>query len=399
MLKRTIGILTLFILTSCANYKLNIAKDIENEPITAENGDIVHTMYLIGDSGNAKAKKDSLPALVVLERHLLAAGENSSVVFLGDNIYPNGLAPKREKEEHKKDLIRLDAQLDILKNYKGKPYFIAGNHDWAKWGLDGVQRQEKYVEKVLDKGDTFVPDAGCGDPEEIEINDNLVILAIDSQWFLQDWEGETEINDGCEVKSRTTFMKWFEEALKSNRNNNVVIVMHHPLYSNGPHGGGTTLKQHIFPLTQLYDNLYIPLPGVGTIGAFLRSVTGLKQDLSHVNYKEMKRGLLAGANKNGNFIFASGHDHGLQYFEKNGHSFIVSGAGSKREPTSMKNGALFTYGQYGFTQLDFYGDGSVNMKCWAAYTNKTGEVVFERKIKGPLPSAGAEVPNSFPEFE
>ncbi len=399
MIRKAIGILIFFVLTSCANYKLNIADDIENEPISAESGEIAHTIYLIGDSGNAKAKKDSLPALVVLERHLLAAGENSSVIFLGDNIYPNGLAPKRERVEYKKDLIRLDAQLDILKNFKGQPYFVAGNHDWAKWGLDGVQRQEKYIEQKLDRGNVFVPNAGCGDPKEIEVNENLTILAIDSQWFLQDWEGETEINNGCEVKSRVTFMKWFEEALKSNRNKNVVVAMHHPLYSNGPHGGGTTLKQHIFPFTQLFDNFYLPLPGIGTIGAFFRSSVGLKQDLSHPNYKEMKKGLLAGANKNGNFIFAAGHEHGLQYFEQGGHSFIVSGSGSKREPTSRKNDALFAYGQYGFTQLDFYEDGSVNMKCWAAYTNKTGKIVFERKIKDALPSAGIEVPTSFPEFE
>jgi len=44
MIRRTIGILTL--------YKLNIAKDI---PATSKpTGEIVHTMYLIGDAGNAK---------------------------------------------------------------------------------------------------------------------------------------------------------------------------------------------------------------------------------------------------------------------------------------------------------------------------------------------------------
>ncbi len=399
MLRRTIGLLTFFLLTSCANYKLNIAKDIELETVSSESGAIVHSIYLIGDSGNAKARKDSLPTLQLLKRHLKKAGKNSSVIFLGDNIYPNGMAPKWAIEERAKDELRLDAQLDILKNYQGQPYFVAGNHDWAKWGLDGVHRQEKYIEKKLDRGNVFVPNAGCGDPKEIEVNENLTILAIDSQWFLQDWEGETEINNGCEVRSRFTFMKWFEEALKSNRNKNVVIAMHHPLYSNGPHGGGTTLKQHIFPLTQLYDNFYLPLPGIGTIGAFLRSTIGLKQDISHPNYKELKKGLLAGANKNGNFIFAAGHEHGQQYFEKDGHSFIVTGAGSKKEPTSLKDGAQFTYGQYGFTQLDFYEDGSVYMKCWAAYKNKPGKIAFEKRIKGPLPAAGIETPTSFPEFE
>ncbi len=397
MIRRTIGILTFFILTSCANYKLNIAKDLP--PTSKPTGKIVHTMYLIGDAGNAKKGQKPPPTLTFLKAKLEAADENSSIIFLGDNIYPNGMAPKSEKEERAKDAFRLDAQLNILANFKGRPFFVAGNHDWAEWGLDGLQRQEKYIEKRLNRGNVFVPDAGCGDPKEIEINENLTILAIDSQWFLQDWEGETEINNGCEVRSRVTFMKWFEEALKSNRNKNVVIAMHHPLFTNGPHGGSTTIKQHLFPLTQLYDNAYIPMPGIGTIAAFLRGTVGLSQDLSHPNYKKLKKGLLAGAKKNGNFIFASGHEHTLQYFEEDGQQFIVSGAGSKKEPAKLGNGAQFAYGHSGFSQLDFYEDGSTYMKFWATNKDGTGEIVFEKKIKEALPSAGSEVPTSFPEFE
>ena len=398
-MRKYLSIFLVIVLSSCANYKLNIAKDHQPIPQSAIKGEIVHTMYLIGDAGNTKDINKLPPALTLLEKKLNLASENSSVIFLGDNIYPTGLAPKSEKEERTKDELRLDGQLKVLENFKGQPYFVAGNHDWAEWGLDGLKRQEKYLEKKLDKGNVFVPNAGCGDPKEIDINENLVILAIDSQWFLQDWEGETEINDGCEVKNRFTFVKWFEEALKSNRNKNVVIAMHHPLFTNGPHGGGTTIKQHIFPLTQLYDGAYIPLPIIGTIGAFLRSTVGIPQDLSHPNYKELKKGILAGANKNGNFIFAAGHEHGLQYFEKQGHSFIVSGSGSKKEPTSLKDGAQFAYGQPGFSQLDFYEDGSVYMKFWAAYEDKPGTIVFEKKIKEALPSAGAEIPTDFPEFE
>jgi len=397
MIRYSFGIFILLLLSSCANYRLNIV-DTEQAPFSPQ-GVPVHTMYLIGDAGNAKKGKPVPPALQLLKEKLDQATENSSVVFLGDNIYPDGMAPKREVAEREKDVYRLDAQLNTLKDFKGRPFFVAGNHDWAKWGLDGVQRQEKYIEKTLDRGDVFVPDAGCGDPKEIEINENLVILAIDSQWFLQDWKGETEINDGCEVKNRFVFNKWFEEALKANRNKNVVIVLHHPLYSNGPHGGFDTPKEHLFPLTQLYPELYIPLPVIGTIGSFMRTMVGIPQDLAHPDYKELKRGLLAGANKNGNFIFASGHEHSLQYFEKNGHQFIVSGSGSKKSPAKTGNGAEFAYGQYGFCQLDFYEDGSVYMKFWVAYEDQPGKVVFQKKIKDALPSTGAEVPTQFPEFD
>ena len=128
MLRNTIAILTLFLLSSCANYKLNIAKDLTVNAVqnqAAMTGEIVHTMYLIGDAGNAKKDKNTPIALALLKEKLDAASENSSVIFLGDNIYPDGMAPKQEKEERAQDEFRLDAQLNALANFKGRPFFDA----------------------------------------------------------------------------------------------------------------------------------------------------------------------------------------------------------------------------------------------------------------------------------
>jgi len=111
------------------------------------------------------------------------------------------------------------------------------------------------------------------------------------------------------------FQFTLENILRKHRRKNVVVAMHHPLYTYGPHGGSTTIKEHIFPLTQLEDNLYIPLPGLGTVAAFLRGAIGSKQDVAHQTYKELKRAVLIGAKKNGSFIFVSGHEHTLQYIE------------------------------------------------------------------------------------
>ena len=38
--------------------------------------------------------------------------------------------------------------------------------------------KEKYIEKKLDRGDVFVPNAGCGDPKEIEINERISFCPI-----------------------------------------------------------------------------------------------------------------------------------------------------------------------------------------------------------------------------
>ncbi|MEM1321678.1 MAG: metallophosphoesterase [Bacteroidota bacterium] len=401
-------LLIINLLSSCANYKLNVAPELKDwESITPPSElEPEHSVYLIGDAGNSP-KGDLSPALKLLKEHLKSASENSTVIFLGDNIYPDGLPrknnPKRELAEH-----RLDAQLEAIEDFKGKPLFIPGNHDWRNYGLKGLKRQEKYIEKRLNEGieeeddweEYFLPSHGCGGPELVEVNENLVIVVIDSQWWLSDWDKETEINDGCEAKSRKVFEFIFEEMVRKNRNKNVIIAMHHPLYSNGTHGGNFTAKEHIFPLTDVNENLYVPLPGLGSLAALIRGTVGTRQDLAHPNYREMKDVLMRAAKKNGQFIFVSGHEHALQYFENERQYYVVSGAGSKDAPTRLGNGAQFAYGQQGYARLDFYSDGSTWLEFWQAPTkDQEARRVFRKKIKDKLPKLAVEMQTSFPEYE
>ena len=158
--------------------------------------DIAHTMFLIGDGGNAELNK-KLKLTDVLKNELAQYDQNSSIIFLGDNIYPVGMPSKQQKAERTLAEHKLNVQLEMLDNFQGKIMFIPGNHDWAKYGLEGVLRQEKYIEKYLnekrnnltdkhdDDWEQFVfPGKGCGDPFDVKLNDDLVVILIDSQWWL-----------------------------------------------------------------------------------------------------------------------------------------------------------------------------------------------------------------------
>ena len=409
--KSLLLIVALALLQSCATNKANYShegKKWNDTPLPTEIPK--HTLFLIGDAGYSPKGGIAAP-LVLLRQKLEAASKESSVIFLGDNIYPDGLPPKSEEEDYELGIHRLNAQLNILEGYEGRIIFLPGNHDWSKYGLKGVRRQEKYIEKTLnlkrgieekdDWEDYFIPSNGCSGPEVIEINNQLVIIVVDSQWFLADWDKQPEINDGCEVKSRKDFGFHFEEIVRKNRNKNVVIALHHPLYSYGPHGGYYTFKDHLFPLTMLKKNLYIPLPGIGTLATFLRGTIGFKSDLNHADYKELNKKILTGASKNGSFIFASGHEHNLQYIERERQQVIVSGSGSKLSPAALGKGAEFTWRQPGFAQIDFYADGSAWLQFWVT-TNKEGSegtVAFRKKIKGPLAVSEDNIPTDFPEYE
>jgi len=401
----------ILILQSCANYKLHYNKanqDWAEKQKTPSNMAIDHTVFLIGDAGNYSSIEEN-PTLQLLQKQLSNASENSSVIFLGDNIYPSGFPLKSEgKEAKERAKNKLKSQLDALDDFKGRPYFIPGNHDWRGNGVLGVRRQEKYIEKHFNKGiededdweDYFYPDNGCGDPTIVEVNERLVFLFIDSNWYLKDWDKEhPSLNDGCNVKSRPVFRFQFEELARKYKNKNVIIASHHPIYTNGPHGGKSTIKEHIFPLTQLSDELYIPIPVLGTLGAGARALFGTRQDVAHPIYRRYITDVMAGATKNGSFIFASGHEHNLQYIERQNQKFIVSGAGSKKSPVTLGQGAKFAYGGKGFSKVDFYEDGSAWLYFYRPTEDGKGELLYTQKIKDKLPISEDNIPKEFPEYD
>ncbi len=112
---------------------------------------ITHSVFLIGDVGEGNTH-DSAPTLKLLKTHLDQASKNSSVLFLGNNVSKHGMPSKSNKKKRAEAEKTLTAQLNILKNYKGRPIFIPGNQDWQMTGRKGLHRQEKFIESALNKG-------------------------------------------------------------------------------------------------------------------------------------------------------------------------------------------------------------------------------------------------------
>ena len=380
------------------------------------NAKLSHTMFLIGDAGDAGlVEHDSV--VNQLKLHLADAPSNSSVIFLGDNNYPSGVPPKSKKELRKAAETNLEAQLSSLDNFDGLKVFIPGNHDWDKYYLKGIKRQEKIIEGYLNNtpednwedepedqsklGNYFQPDNGCPGPEVIEIDENLVVIIIDSQWWLLNWDKESRINDGCEIKSRKALAELVADEVKDHKGKNIVIAMHHPLRSYGPHGGKYTFINHLFPVTIVSKNFYLPLPIVGSVLMAIRSAGVSRQDIGHPLYKELNDALLTAAEDVGELIFVAGHEHSLQYIKDEGHHFIVSGAGSKKSATAKGKNAPFTFGNMGFSKIEFYNDGSAWLEFWIPdASNPKGKEVFRQQLKGPLSKTKSEdVSQSFPEYD
>ncbi|SDR66687.1 Calcineurin-like phosphoesterase [Polaribacter sp. KT25b] len=337
----------------------------ENQNLELKKNDskIDHTFYLIGDAGNSTLKKDS-PALKYLKKKIKGASKNSTLLFLGDNVYESGIPKKKKSKKYKLAKRRIEAQTDIAKKFKGNAIFIPGNHDWYH-GLDGLKREEDLVEKALGKN-TFLPENGCP-LTSVDISKKIVLIIVDTHWYLTNWDNHPTINDNCEIKTRNKFFDEFEGLIKKARGKTTIIAMHHPMFTNGSHGGKYSFSSHMNPL-----------PILGSLKNLIRKTSGLSNtDLQNKNYNELKKRIVTLSQENDKTIFVSGHDHNLQYIVQDNIPQIISGSGSKTKATKLSGGAKFTYGKQGFAKLDVFKDGSSQINF---YTVKDNKIVYQAQV-------------------
>lgn len=377
-MKKYYAFLLLFlIVTGCATYNTKYVDDRNAVDVT-ESKEVSHTFYLIGDAGLSPMGELN-PALKIFKDRLDTADGNSTAIFLGDNSYPAGLPdPIDSTMAYLKAKNHLDAQLRTLDNFKGRPLFIPGNHDWYTEGLIGLGREEKYIKDALKQKDPFLPKNGCP-IDTIEIGEDIAIITIDTEWYLTNWDKRPTMNDKCEIKSRDKFLLELEDAIKDYRDRTTVIAMHHPTTSYGPHGGQYSLRKQFYP-----KELPFPIPVLGTFINVLRRTSGASiEDLNSKRYSELMKKVTTLAQFSERVIFASGHEHTLQYIVENNTPQIVSGAGAKEGATRLLNGSQFSTGNIGYATLQVYTDGSSRVRFYGVGENGEEEFLFTNTVLPP----------------
>ncbi|NMH27593.1 metallophosphoesterase [Flavobacterium silvaticum] len=328
---------------------------------------VSHSFYLIGDAGNWDQPQE--PAVFsLLKDKLNAADSTSTLIFLGDNIYPLGM-PKPGDKDYESAVRRLKIQTDLAKDFKGKSFFIPGNHDWYH-ELAGLNAEEKAVVDVLGKKG-FLPRKGCG-ITDFKINEQTAVIVIDTEWFLQDWDDHPAINADCDIKTRDMFWAELENKINDYQNQTLIIAMHHPLFTYGPHGGYFSPKKHLYPLR--YN---VPLPGIATIMNLMRKTSGVSpEDLQNKKYNAFIKRFKISIQGHENIIVVSGHEHNLQYIEKDGIKQVVSGSGSKSEPARVTGPKDFSSGSNGFAVLKVLKNGAAGISYFSPDSNQKDKILF-----------------------
>lgn len=350
----------------------------------AQPDSISQRIYLIGDGGELMGEKTH-PVVDWLKKNVDWNDERNTAVYLGDNIYPLGLPMKGEADYERSKHV-LDYELSPFINAKSKAYFIMGNHDWANGKLTGLQRARNQVDYINGLGKANIkalPDVGgCPGPVYEELSNQVVVVFIDSQWFMyiHDKPGPGSTCDARTVEEFETLLK---DIADSHPNQLLLIVTHHPMYSFGVHGGDYTWKEHLFPFTAIKKNLWIPFPVIGSIYPVSRGVFGNLQDIKHPLYQTMVKAIKNATKAHPNTIYAAGHDHSLQLILRDSNYYIVSGAASNlsRVRDNREGKLVFHDVSPGVVLLEVSKKGSITTKFYNVSSQNLQSPTFVQAMK------------------
>lgn len=349
-------------LSGCATYAPQYDSSANQQAATSPLEDVDKSFYLIGNAGNDGDKASK--AMRSLGNYIAANNtKDSYVLFLGNSFYPKGMLPENE-ELTKQAENSMQLQLDALRDFKGKVIVIPGNLEW-KGSVDGLELEEDFLKARFNDEDILQPNNGCP-LDGIDITDDIYLLTIDTQWFLQDWDKHPEMNKKCEIKTREKFFDEIESELKKNATKTIIFAMYHPFITYGEHGGKyPAIHKDVFSTS---------IKSVKTLGAIS------KQDRYNEQYNYLMDRMEVLTKDIDRLIFVSALDKSLQYIENGSVKQIVSGSGSGATAASLGQYGQFAYGGEGFAKLDISKNSGAQVQFFKAKDDGSSELLFKKEI-------------------
>lgn len=339
-----------------------------------------HTVYFIGDAG-----KDPSPGKVlkVLQKHI-ESDSNSTLVFLGDNCYPQGVnADELNYVDYPyahPAAANLVSQLTVLKKYSGSVFMVPGNHDWKaqkkRNAINSIKNEEIVMSKYISDS-THVKNIRNHQPVYIwggegnqdlegtfDLTSQLSLIMFDSQYYFQKIRGIKRKEKNIKIDQ---LIRHLDSLItqKEKEGKKIIIASHHPLFTNGSH---SRFRQ---PLRFLFN--WTPFYFLGKFGVD----RWLSQDIDQPFYKSYRMKFLVMLEKHKGIYFLAGHDHNLQYITETDDYHIVSGAGSKSNKLRKKirfENIFASDKKKGFVKLSF----NESQECKITFISEDDEILFEK---------------------
>lgn len=230
----------------------------------------------------------------------------SFVCLLGDNFYPDGVSSLEDPR-----LVQ-DFERTFVGEHLGVPFHVAlGNHDHngiAQAQVEYSARSPRW--RMPSPYRSFVEPAGAGTTAEFFVLDTEEIRRLERA-------GDEQL-------------RWFEERLASSQASWKIVLGHHPVRSNGEHGGIPRIERTIESLLERYDVA----------------------------------------------LYLSGHDHDLELLETGkGYLQVVSGAGSSTRSMGWGDDSLFASVAPGYVWVGIDRD-----ELWLVFIEAGRGPVYSRRF-------------------
>jgi hypothetical protein len=322
--------------------------------------EIETTLLLIGDAGETNPR-DTDQVLRSLRSQASEAPERTVVVFLGDNVYPEGV-PQFGAVQWADSRRRLTDQINAVPA-GAQGLFVPGNHDWAgegPYGLYSVRLQEGMIATLAQRPEVrMLPGNGCPGPSALDFG-RLRLVLLDTQWWLHKFLVRDSATK-CTTNVGEVTAQLRKDVQPPGQDRVVVVGAHHPLLTGGEHGGYC-----------------------GVVGPF-RRFGGANQDIISGANRTMRDSLQSAFASRPPLIFASGHDHDLQVLRAGPRTIqLISGAGSpSKSACAVHMRETYYAGQHssGFMRVDIMRGKGVLLRVYSFSSRGVGEMTYERWLE------------------
>lgn len=231
----------------------------------------------------------------------------------------------------------------------------------AEW-LNGSKQGKEFIIKLESelsgklKKPVYFPEAACPGPKEIVLDEHVVVLLLDTWWWVHKFDRRF---NKCDIESQADVLIQIEDAIRRHyHSKHIILAGHHSLKSFGNTSGYFSSKQWILE----------------TPKTFFRKLPGTSRDNQYPDFKGFRNGMLSILKKYPDVIYVSGGEANLQYFQNEKTHFVISGSWNKRGEYVRKNLPEFGSSAHGFARLDFGSDGVCSL------TYFSGEKVLYKKM-------------------
>jgi len=314
------------------------------------NNKIIHSVYITSNTGLRSNESNQKILSQIVEA---SQKEDSTSLVIVGNLVPKEGYPNKDngRDETEADLRK--NLLNQIKDFKGNIVFTPGYNEWQKDAPDNLDDLESFLQDNS-RGE-FWPNDGCPMKSE-SLSDEVQLIVVDSQWYIENWDDHPYINNKCSIKTRTQFREEFNDELEKSQRKTVLVAVHHPI------------------MTQT------------KIGVVEKMLGLSDQTRRNPQLKELMGTLEALARQYNDVIFLSGNDKNLQYVQDDAVEQIIAGVTENPvEAKPEKDHGDFAAYDLGYAKLNINKNGSSNVELYKV--SSTGaEKIFNKQISRERPT-------------